>query len=137
MGDAIRLLTQSLWLVPVGAVVILISDLIGNLITFKHKYGNALVTSIIWGVAFILVLFLIVEVGDRFDINYDWNPRAWSWALMGMAFAFVSDVVGNHISFSEAGGFRPRIQNALVTTIVWSVLFFVFLIVLDFNSNLV
>jgi len=45
-------------LVIIGGIVVFISDLIGNLISFENRALNALTTSIVFGVVFALTIYL-------------------------------------------------------------------------------
>ena len=45
-------------LVIIGAVVVFISDLIGNMISFQSRPLNALTTAIVFAVAFSLMIYL-------------------------------------------------------------------------------
>jgi hypothetical protein len=44
-------------LVVIGAIVVFISDLIGNLISFENRVLNALTTAIVFGVVFGLTIY--------------------------------------------------------------------------------
>lgn len=45
-------------LVIIGAVVVFVADLIGNMISFQSRLVNALTTAIVFAVAFSLVIYL-------------------------------------------------------------------------------
>jgi len=45
-------------LVIIGALVVFVADLIGNLITFQSRLVNALTTAIVFAVAFSLTIYL-------------------------------------------------------------------------------
>lgn len=45
-------------LVIIGAVVVFIADLIGNMLSFKSRLMNAFTTSIVFAVAFSLSIYL-------------------------------------------------------------------------------
>ena len=45
-------------LVTIGAVVVFVADLIGNMITFQSRLVNALTTAIVFAVAFSLTIYL-------------------------------------------------------------------------------
>jgi hypothetical protein len=44
-------------LVIIGGIVVFISDLIGNLISFENRAVNALTTSVVFGVIFALTIY--------------------------------------------------------------------------------
>lgn len=45
-------------LVIIGAVVVFVADLIGNMISFQSRLVNALTTAIVFAVAFSLAIYL-------------------------------------------------------------------------------
>lgn len=45
-------------LVLIGGITVLISDLIGNIISFKNRVLNALITAIVFGVIFSAGIYL-------------------------------------------------------------------------------
>jgi hypothetical protein len=45
-------------LVIIAAVVVFVSDLIGNIISFQSRFMNALITAIVFTVAFSLAIYL-------------------------------------------------------------------------------
>jgi hypothetical protein len=101
-------------IVASGFVLIFIADVIGNHVHFKTRVGNALVTSLIWGVLFVLL-----------DSYYRWNTHEplvtlehlVIFAALGVVLAFLSDLLGNMYEFN-----RPFV-NAFVTSIIWAVAF--------------
>jgi ABC-type Fe3+-siderophore transport system permease subunit len=106
-------------LVPIGAGLVLVADLIGNSIAFKHRLINAAVTSIVWLVLFVGLVFIVEHLLGE-DI-FETQRRYMVWAAGGVVFAFVADVIGNYIAFDS------RIRNSLVTAVVWAVLFFAYI----------
>jgi ABC-type enterochelin transport system permease subunit len=112
----------ALILIPLGAGLILVSDLIGNLISFKHRLYNAVTTAIVWCVLFV-ALNLIYESLELTPPHLVPSGLLVKWTAAGIVFAFAADLVGNHIAFDN------RIVNSIITAIVWSVLFFVFLMI--------
>ena len=109
-----------LMMVPIGAGLVLVSDLIGNLISFKSRLYNALTTCIVWAVIFVAINLIYQSL--HLDPPY-LVPEGllWRWTAAGVVFAFVADLIGNYLSFSN------RIVNSIVTSIVWAVLFFAYL----------
>jgi hypothetical protein len=45
-------------LVIIGAIVVFVADLIGNMIHFHSRIMNAFVTSVVFGIAFALTIYL-------------------------------------------------------------------------------
>jgi hypothetical protein len=51
--------TGKLWgYTAAGVLLAFVADLIGNKFEFTHQYANAFITSLIWAVAFTIILFL-------------------------------------------------------------------------------
>ncbi len=108
-----------LYIVVTGVFLILVSDLIGNTLAFSNKFVNALVTSIVWGLLFVAIILLSDSAGYPL-MTLDENENDFALfrqvAIGGAIFAFVADLIGNHLAFEK------RIVNAVVTSIVWGVL---------------
>jgi len=111
-------------LVPLGAGLILVADLIGNLITFKNRIYNAVATAIVWCVLFVGLNY-IYEYLELEPSHLVPTGLMMKWTAAGIVFAFAADVVGNYLAFHN------RIVNAIVTAIVWAVLFTVFLFIVN------
>jgi ABC-type enterochelin transport system permease subunit len=112
-------------LIPIGAGLVLVSDLIGNLISFKHRIYNALITAVVWCVVFVALdyIYAMLDLKPAELVPPDLLLK---WTAAGIVFAFAADLIGNHISFDN------RIVNSLITAAVWAVLFFVFLMIVGY-----
>jgi len=99
-----------------GFVLILVADLIGNYLHFEKPAINALFTCVIWGVLFTLLNFCYDQMTDLPLLTWDTFP--W-WLIVGVVLAYFSDLIGNLIAF------KSPYRNALVTAVVWAVVFFV------------
>ena len=117
---------SALMLIPMGAGLILVSDLIGNLIAFKNRVTNAVVTSIVWCGLFVALVFIIDQLFQNIRI-WERPQQVVTWTLAGVAFAFIADLIGNYIAFDN------RIKNSVITAIVWAVLFFVYLNIVGYE----
>lgn len=107
------------WLEPVlfFAAVVFVIGLVGNMIAFGNRFVNALVTAL-----------LVAIIGGALNYHFfgDTAPKtialdqALAWlepVLVAAAVVFVIDLIGNMLSFNS------RIANALVTAIVFTIVF--------------
>lgn len=101
-------------IVLLGALLVFVSDSIGNMLAFGNRIVNALTTAIVWMVLFIILYFVLAAVDIQLTSTLN---RFFVLAIMGGAFVFVSDMIGNIITFGN------RFLNALTTTIVWAALY--------------
>lgn len=113
-GGASAMLDKLPAIVASGFVLIFVSDIIGNHISFKNRIFNAIITSIVWGILFVALDLLYAE----------YNPPALvtagnlaTFTVIGVLLAFVSDFIGNMFVFDR------RFANAFVTSIIWAVTF--------------
>jgi hypothetical protein len=90
-------------LIPIAVVFII--ALFSNLIAFGNRFVNALVTAIILAACLVLATFLRGTLIES------------TWLMFAVAAVFVADIIGNWINFSN------RLANAVVTTLVFAVLF--------------
>lgn len=103
-----------------GIVLVFLSDLIGNILSFSNRRLNAIITAVVWGAAFYPLTFFDVQITS---INIS-PEEALALTVLGVQSVFVADVIGNSLIFNN------RILNALVTSTVWAIVFYVTLIAL-------
>lgn len=104
--------------VLLAAIVVFVIGLVGNILSFSSRFGNALVTAILFAVVF-GALFYTTQADVRAP-QPQFLPAEYAWAeyvLFGAAIVFVVDLIGNALSFSS------RVVNALVTAIVFALIF--------------
>jgi hypothetical protein len=99
-----------------GFAVILLTGLIGNYINFTNPIYNALITAVIWGVLFAVLNWLYGRFTDTPLLTWEHFPN---WAAIGVILAFVSDFIGNTLSF------KSPYANAIATAVVWTVFFYI------------
>jgi hypothetical protein len=105
MGGIMPRMPDYVWLLfPIA--VVFVAALLGNLIAFGNRFVNALVTAIILAACLVLASFGLR--GTLIDSTS---------LTLAVAAAFIADIVGNWINFSN------RLANAVVTTLLFSVLF--------------
>mgnify|MGYP006889938256 CR=1 FL=1 len=104
--------------VLLAAAVVFVIGLIGNILSFSSRFGNALLTAILFAVIF-GALFYTTQADVRApDPQFLPAEHAWlEYVLFGAAIVFVVDLIGNALSFSS------RFVNALVTAIVFALIF--------------
>lgn len=104
--------------VLLAAIVVFVIGLVGNILSFSSRFGNALVTAILFAVVF-GALFYTTQTDVRAP-QPQFFPAEYAWAeyvLFGAIIVFVVDLIGNALSFSS------RFVNALVTAIVFALIF--------------
>ncbi len=102
--------------VLLGAVFIgvLISDLIGNMIAFDTPFVNAIVTTI---VATLIVFGISYALGITNEGNVD-EPQTF---LAVAVLVFISDLIGNFITFGEGRRFANALTTAIIATVLVAV----------------
>ena len=106
----------ALYLVLIGFVVVLISDLIGNFISFENRVINALVTATVFTGIFGMIVWRLstLEEVQRANLN---ETHALSAVGIGFVAVFISDFIGNNIAFGS------KFVNAMVTATVFALMF--------------
>ena len=91
------------WLEPVliGAVIVFILDLIGNLISFSNRVLNALATAIVFG-----------RMSDRSGRRKVYVISA--TVVMALAAVILEALLGTDAEEPETGAYRLRIRTTLV-----------------------
>jgi hypothetical protein len=107
------------WLEPVivMSAIVFIVGLIGNILSFESRFGNAAVTALVFGVLSSILFFFMFRSGSPKTIA---APADLAWlepVLIAAAIVFVVDLIGNMLSFSN------RFTNAIVTAAVFALLF--------------
>jgi hypothetical protein len=101
-----------------ATIVIFVVGLIGNALSFSNRFVNALVTAIVFAAIFGGLAFL--SKGDVPTTTAHFLPPELAWlelVLIAAGVVFFVDLIGNMLSFSS------RFVNALVTAIVFAVIF--------------
>lgn len=104
--------------VLLAAAVVFVIGLIGNILSFSSRFGNAFITAILFAIIF-GALFYTTQADVRAP-QPQFLPAEHAWleyVLFGAAIVFVVDLIGNALSFSS------RFVNALVTAIVFAAIF--------------
>lgn len=107
------------WLEPVlvMSAVVFVVGLIGNILSFESRFGNALVTALVFGVLSGILFFFMFRGSVPKTIA---APEDLAWlepVVIAAAIVFIVDLIGNMLSFSN------RFTNAIVTAVVFAVLF--------------
>lgn len=109
--------TALLTKVLVGAGILFVIGYIGNLISFSNRFMNALVTAIVFAVIYGILFYFI----DRATLPPELQDVSQETLFQMIGFSailvFVIDLVANMLSFSS------RLMNALMTAIVFAVLY--------------
>jgi hypothetical protein len=103
--------------VLIGSSILFVIAYLGNALTFRNRFVNALVTAIL----FALFYGTLMYTADRSVLPpevKEANQNAWmQMVLMATGLVFVLDLVANFISFSS------RFLSAVVTAVLFAVLF--------------
>lgn len=109
--------TALLMKILAGAGVVFVIAFLGNLLSFSNRFVNALVTAIAFAVIYAGLYYLIDQTMLPAELR---NISQEKWIQMvatAAALVFVLDFIANMISFSS------RIGNALVTAVLFGVMF--------------
>ena len=102
----------------VATIVVFVVGLIGNVLSFSNRFGNALVTAIVFAAIFGGLAYL--SKGEAPAAPAHFLPAEYAWleiVLIASGVVFVVDLIGNVLSFSS------RVVNALVTAVVFALIF--------------
>lgn len=100
-----------------GSAVLFAIGYVGNLLSFSNRFVNALVTALVFGVAYAAMVYFIDKSTLPPDIA-KLSQQQWVQMIgMAAALVFVIDLVANMLTFSS------RFMNALMTAVVFAVLF--------------
>ena len=107
------------WLEPVVVMsaVVFVVGLIGNILSFGSRFGNALVTALVFAVLSGVLFFFMFQGSIPKTIA---APADLAWlepVIIAAAVVFVVDLIGNMLSFNN------RFTNALVTAVIFAGLF--------------
>jgi len=109
-----------------GAVILFVIGYIGNLLSFSSRFVNALVTAIVFAIAYGALLYFVFFSGAKLppelqekaaelkNVTQDTLIRV---VGISAVVVFVVDLIANMLSFSS------RFMNALMTAVVFAVLF--------------
>lgn len=109
----------SLIILIAGVAIVFVADLIGNILTFRNPRLNATVTAIVSLLLFFGALegLMYVQFGGFPNMPPNHFEFALALSALGVQSVFVADVIGNSILFDN------RVGNALVTAVVWGLVF--------------
>jgi cell shape-determining protein MreD len=107
------------WLEPVivMSAIVFFVGLIGNILSFESRFGNALTTALLFAILSAVLFFFMFRGQVPKTIA---APADLAWlepVLIASAIVFIVDLIGNMLSFSN------RFTNALVTSAVFALLF--------------
>ena len=107
------------WLEPVVVMsaIVFFVGLIGNILSFESRFGNALTTALLFAILSAILFFFMFRGQVPKTIA---APADLAWlepVLIASAIVFIVDLIGNMLSFSN------RFTNALVTAAVFALLF--------------
>ena len=102
--------------VVIAAAIVFVVALIGNVLSFSSRFGNAFLTSVIFAAIFGVLAF-VSKVNAPPPHFLPGEYAVAELVLIAAAIVFVVDLLGNLLSFSN------RFVSALVTAIVFAAVF--------------
>jgi hypothetical protein len=103
--------------VLVGAGIVFVIALLGNVLSFSSRFINALVTAIIFAVFYGALAYGIDKTMLPAELQTASQETWIQMIAMGAILVFVLDLVANMISFGN------RFVSALVTAVLFAILF--------------
>ncbi|WP_439541014.1 hypothetical protein [Hyphomicrobium sp.] len=102
--------------VVIAAAIVFVVALIGNVLSFSSRFGNAFLTAVIFAAIFGVLAF-VSKVNAPPPHFLPGEYAVAELVLIAAAIVFVVDLLGNLLSFSN------RFVSALVTAIVFAAVF--------------
>jgi hypothetical protein len=109
--------TALLTKVLVGAGILFFIGYIGNLISFSNRFMNALVTAIVFAIIYGALFYFIDRTTLPPELQNVSQQTLFQMVGLSAFLVFVIDLIANMLSFSS------RFMNALMTAIVFAVLY--------------
>ncbi|MBU2532455.1 MAG: hypothetical protein KKB37_06920 [Alphaproteobacteria bacterium] len=103
--------------VLVGAGILFVIGYIGNLLSFSNRFVNALVTAIVFAVIYGALYYFIDQSTLPAEVGAVSQTQWMQMVGISAALVFIIDLVANMLAFNS------RFVNALMTAIVFAVLF--------------
>lgn len=103
--------------VLVGAGIVFVIALLGNVLSFSNRFVNALVTAVLFALFYGALAYGIDKTMLPADLQSASQETWIQMIAMGAALVFVLDLVANMISFGN------RVVSALVTAVLFAILF--------------
>ncbi|OYW55021.1 MAG: hypothetical protein B7Y80_08890 [Hyphomicrobium sp. 32-62-53] len=103
--------------VLVGAGIVFVIALLGNVLSFSSRFINALVTAVIFAVFYGALAYGIDKTMLPAELQTASQETWIQMIAMGAILVFVLDLVANMISFGN------RFVSALVTAVLFAILF--------------
>ena len=100
-----------------GAGILFVIGFIGNVLSFSNRFMNALVTAIVFAIIYGALYFVIDQQVLSVETGVMSQTQWMQMVGISAGLVFVIDLVANMLSFNN------RFVNALMTAIVFAVLF--------------
>ncbi|MGI9479305.1 MAG: hypothetical protein ACR2PI_21565 [Hyphomicrobiaceae bacterium] len=101
----------------VGAGILFVIGYIGNMLSFSNRFMNALVTAVVFALVYGALYFVIDQAALSAEVGALSQEQWFKMVGISAVLVFIIDLVANMIAFNS------RFTNALMTAIVFAVLF--------------
>ena len=103
--------------VLVGAGILFVIGYIGNILSFSNRFMNALVTAVVFALVYGALYFVIDQTTVSAEVGAISQEQWFKMVGISAVLVFIIDLVANMLAFNS------RFVNALMTAIVFAVLF--------------
>ncbi|MFY0612167.1 MAG: hypothetical protein JXQ99_11615 [Hyphomicrobiaceae bacterium] len=101
----------------IGAGILFVIGYIGNMLSFSNRFMNALVTAVVFALVYGALYFVIDQTALSAEVGAMSQQQWFKMVGISAVLVFIIDLVANMIAFNS------RFTNALMTAIVFAVLF--------------
>ena len=101
----------------IGAGILFVIGYIGNMLSFSNRFMNALVTAVVFALVYGALYFVIDQAALSAEVGALSQEQWFKMVGISAVLVFIIDLVANMIAFNS------RFTNALMTAIVFAVLF--------------
>ncbi len=101
----------------IGAGILFVIGYIGNMLSFSNRFMNALVTAVVFALVYGALYFVIDQAALSAEVGAMSQQQWFKMVGISAVLVFIIDLVANMIAFNS------RFTNALMTAIVFAVLF--------------
>lgn len=101
----------------VGAGILFVIGYVGNMLSFSNRFMNALITAVVFALIYGALYFVIDQTALSAEVGVVSQEQWFKMVGISAVLVFIIDLVANMLAFNS------RFTNALMTAIVFAVLF--------------
>jgi len=101
----------------VGAGILFVIGYVGNMLSFSNRFMNALITAVVFALIYGALYFVIDQTALSAEVGVVSQEQWFKMVGISAVLVFIIDLVANMLAFNS------RFINALMTAIVFAVLF--------------